>query len=245
MLTNQWREMERVDVEITPWMPQDVKRALDQALAEEHNAAMTEHHEMELQLETMKHEMRQARQRAQQLEETLHAADEERSKIEIKSRSEPSKEFLEKPLHTKAPTIEELRRLGSDIPLDQLIKNYICLMASDKRNIAVAVLSVLVLVLCMGFTGRPTSKPLVLDSVVSRSALSETFSTQSMPTPIMSSLSAQIQQDSILSTNPSSMSQTASMPSADPEVTGSTNNVSDTAAALQIAPSTLPELALA
>jgi hypothetical protein len=158
-----WREMERVDVEITPWMPQDVKRALDQALDDEHKAAVNDHRERELQFEMMKLEAIAAQQRAQQLEDRLRAELSEKVLKTTTIKEKPQVEVKSKPrISEVAPALDEVHVVGNDIPLRHLLRNYIYVMAEDKRNIAVAVLSVLVLLLgiFLGTRGSATVSPI-------------------------------------------------------------------------------------
>jgi hypothetical protein len=188
-----WREMERVDVEITPWMPQEVKRALDQALEDEHKAAMNDHRERELQFEMMKLDAIAAQQRVQELEDRLRAEIEEKETQKktqkmVNAKLKAQVTVKSQPLVSEvSPTVDEIHRLGHDIPLSHLIRNYIYIMAEDKRNIVVAVLSVLVLLLGVFLGTRGQSLSHVPTAVAISSA---TSSTPSIPTMDIASIAS-------------------------------------------------------
>jgi hypothetical protein len=78
-----WTEMERCDVEITPWIPEDVRKALDKRLGEEQEAAQRKHmYATELQRQIDEEAARQA-QMEQEAEIQRRAGE-----IELQSRIE-------------------------------------------------------------------------------------------------------------------------------------------------------------
>jgi hypothetical protein len=168
-----WREMERVDVEISPWMPQEVKRALDQTLEEEHKAAMEEQCERQMQMDMLKMEAVNAQQRAQELEDKLRTTELQKEAIEEKTNALKAKKAINSQTTSPEayPNKEDLQTLGNDIPLSHLLRNYIYIVSQDKRNIAVAVLSVLVLLISIFVGGRTTTETLILQPGISSSCI--------------------------------------------------------------------------
>ncbi|KAI9760461.1 MAG: hypothetical protein M4579_001655 [Chaenotheca gracillima] len=155
--TAAWREMERVDVEVTPWIPEDMKRELE---------ARKEMHEEE--------EEEEARHRTARETTTGHTeetvprlvrtpSEAERLRLrEIYGHSMPPEimENVEQDDDAAAlPSAQVPRTAWSqkrtrhapsqDVPLSTLLQNYLVLLARDRRNIAIALLSLLVLLLSM------------------------------------------------------------------------------------------------
>jgi hypothetical protein len=217
-----YSEMERIDVEIEPWLPEDVKRELDnrrvqedqqeQKLAEDADRLRVEVEEMESKKEDEEKAKLEAIEQAKQMEKKMK--DEEGAKLEAvekAKRMEMEKEDLEKAkleaikkatlmelevqklntallLASQTPASESTQSkhivdtpkestpatvadpaldakpaaqpLSKDIPLSKLLFNYIYLLAQDRRNIALAMLSVLVVFLAMRSSStNPTTIP--------------------------------------------------------------------------------------
>ena len=124
-----WREMERVDVEIVPWMEEDMKR------------------ELELRKEEEKSKLEKVRA---EKEEGVGALDDERLK-EIYG--EDAQNFVDgladdtDAAAAAASKIAPRQRLGrqpEDVPLWDLLRDYIYFAAQDRRNIIILCLSVAV-----------------------------------------------------------------------------------------------------
>ncbi|KAF2491968.1 hypothetical protein BU16DRAFT_541910 [Lophium mytilinum] len=251
-----WREMERVDVEISPWIPEDIRKALEQRQKEEEQEELLERkriqefeelrkaeallEEKELieaeaasiaaeekrKVEALAEEQRQIEARAasiaeetrkvnalaeekRQIEAEKEALAEEKRKLEVASAAEENRkvealaeekrqieaekealaeekrqleaekeaqasafaeqlrieaeartqasilialdtEHPERPRsRSKRPTSSSSRQAIEEIPLSTLLKNYIYLMVSDQRNIAIAFLSAFVIFLSL------------------------------------------------------------------------------------------------
>jgi hypothetical protein len=175
-----WREMERVDVEITTWMSEDVKRALELALEDEEKEreekarhAHEAYEAREAILEKLQSERDAAARKAAEAEENLHKAQEEMTELVAEAvkaaRKQPVPSVAEhSPLRSKRNQSVDNHvgfqhqrsrsRAPEDIPLTQLLQNYVYILAQDKRNIAVAALSFLVLLLSVSILspGHPT-----------------------------------------------------------------------------------------
>ncbi|KAF2158656.1 hypothetical protein M409DRAFT_61443 [Zasmidium cellare ATCC 36951] len=113
-----WSEMERVDVEILPWIGEDLRRQLD-ARMEQEDVDET------LNVESPSDPIREPAQAALPPPPMISAAPQETPEPE-----DP---------HADLPQVYRAK----DVPLSLLLKNYIFLLAKDKRNIAIFGLAVL------------------------------------------------------------------------------------------------------
>jgi hypothetical protein len=159
--------MERVDVEIEPWIQEDIRRALDLKLEQEQDELRKEHEELErmrFDLEVMQRlrttadeERSKAEQRVRDLEQDLEAA---------KTPVPPALPAIAAPL-AEADLVVPKKREPSDtphkwaqseqqeIPLSTLLRNYLILLAQDRRNVALALLSVVVILLSLRLASFP------------------------------------------------------------------------------------------
>lgn len=163
--TAAWREMERVDVEISPWIPEDVKKSLEHVAREEEEVRTREELEkqkLEHQQRTVKlqQELNAATQRAHQLERDMlelhHEIERSRRVAAIQSPQPPASTTTQltwsvAPLElTEAqkrelPEVPSTVRLKDDIPLGRLMMRYLWLVAQDKNNLVITGVSVLFL----------------------------------------------------------------------------------------------------
>ncbi|KAL8872270.1 MAG: hypothetical protein Q9174_002075 [Haloplaca sp. 1 TL-2023] len=148
-----WREMERVDVEIVPWMEDRIKRELTLRTEEERNNAAFPRQET-----------------AAQADEGS-AMDEERMR-EIYGGDIPSVADKQRDQASATPARQPGNQRRVEVPLQDLLKNYLLGAAQDRKNIAIVVLSIFVLYMSFVASG---SRPL-FPSAVSQS-----------PTPSLSS----------------------------------------------------------
>ncbi|MCJ1277088.1 hypothetical protein MMC21_004897 [Puttea exsequens] len=126
-----WREMERVDVEILPWMEEDMKRELELRREEEEKARM------------------QAR------EEGVGGLDDERIREIYGGDAQAyvdglADERMRMPSTPRQVSQKEARMGHEDVPLWDLFRNYVYDKIQDHRNMAIFVLSIVVLFLGMG-----------------------------------------------------------------------------------------------
>ena len=143
-----WREMERVDVEILPWMEEDMKRALELRKEEEESHTLT-------QQEAQQAEISSSRPKSSGPDDArMREIYGEDAQAHIDGLSE------EKTPLSHAPKRRRSRRQQHDIPLLDLLRNYVYLAAQDRRNIAICLLSILVLFLFLGSLRQPAQPPL-------------------------------------------------------------------------------------
>ena len=161
-----WREMERIDVEIVPWIEEEMKRDLDLAReaeeqedvlrrASEEDATQNPHIEQDLGREYMpaSNGLDDARMREIYGDCTPKYPD--------GFGSPPSRA----PSAARSASPHVTQRTSSEMPLSALLVNYLIILARDPRNIAIAVLSLMVLLLAV--LSRPGGKPVnVVPSLV-------------------------------------------------------------------------------
>lgn len=146
-----WREMERVDVEIAPWIEDSVRRELELRREEE--------------MRSREEEMRSVAPE-QHGELPLHdegrGVDPGRGGIDIDRMREVYGEDaqayidgLQEEAKVKRPRERKKRRRGQDVELWGLLRNYVHLMLQDRRNVAILLLSLLVAFLSLG-DGKPS-----------------------------------------------------------------------------------------
>ncbi|KAL8654074.1 MAG: hypothetical protein Q9226_003572 [Calogaya cf. arnoldii] len=145
-----WREMERVDIEIVPWMDEEVKREL--ALRTEEGRQ----HAAMLQEDIVK----QSEPRPNMDDERLREIYGNDIPTFTDSKAEPTPSSQQDP----AP-----HQPQDEIPLQDLLKNYLIAAAQDRKNIAIFVLTLFVLYLSMAWA--PTSAPGVSSRPVMASAI--------------------------------------------------------------------------
>ena len=168
-----WAEMERVDVEIAPWIGEELRRRLDGRREEE---------------EVEKREKRE--EECERLR--VRVACEERNRAEdAKRRGRDEKESdsrqpladndavamirfrAQVPTETREPSVpttsEDLPRIyrRSQVPLSVLLKNYVYLLAQDRRNVAIFFLGIVALFFALKpapVSGKALSSPAREDS---------------------------------------------------------------------------------
>ena len=128
-----WREMERVDVEILPWMEEDMKRELELRREEDERARADQAHA--------------------EREEGIGGLDDARLR-EIYGHDAPQAfvdgledEMPATPQRTPRKVPVEGKE---DVPLWDLLREYIYHAAQDRRNLAIFLLSIVILFLSMG-----------------------------------------------------------------------------------------------
>ncbi|KAL8896517.1 MAG: hypothetical protein Q9192_003051 [Flavoplaca navasiana] len=131
-----WREMERVDIEIIPWMEDEVKRELALRTEEERK------HTALVQEETF----HQSEQRPNMDEERLR---------EIYGNDVPNLPDSEPKQTSRSQPDQAVNQRQDEIPLQDLLKDYLIAASQDRKNIAIFVLTILVLYLSLAW--NPTS----------------------------------------------------------------------------------------
>lgn len=146
-----WREMERVDVEITPWMDDELKRELVLRSEDERNHSALLREEV-------------GRQRGQRLN-----MDEERMR-EIYGNDIPGLEDEQEDITFPGQPTRGVHQQRNEIPLQDLLKKYLLAAARDWKNIAIFFLSIFVLYFSIASMRTPTATPVAHQpSTLSRS----------------------------------------------------------------------------
>ncbi|MCJ1250757.1 hypothetical protein MMC30_007985 [Trapelia coarctata] len=146
-----WREMERVDVEILPWVEDSVRRELDlrreeemRTREEEMKSAAPEHYVDASIHEELGHDLGRG------------GIDVERMREIYGEGAQAYIDGLQEEPTVNRPRERKRRRRGQDVELWLLLKNYVHLMLQDRRNVAILLLSLLVAFLSLGGTGKPS-----------------------------------------------------------------------------------------
>lgn len=162
-----WSEMERIDVEIRPWMSDELQRRLDERREEEDAEKKTqEEDESERIKEIVEEQVRLAveqRQRMEGVERRMRAEERASRAAEALAGdsppqhatpvSRPRSRGKEGPASAcAADSLPEVYK-PKDVPLSVLLKNYIYLLAQDRRNVAIFFLGMVALFLAY----RPSS----------------------------------------------------------------------------------------
>lgn len=182
-----WREMERVDVEIDVWMPEAVRRELEQEIEREeeenHNRIVQEESLLQRAdaaieaLSKANAEVTAARNNAEQArmnaEEQTAQLQEEMDKLTAASQSrmapiaepEPPRKVLE----STEPS-SYVRNSDQDVSLTTLLRKAVVIASRDPRNITITTLSFLVLLLALtlGSPKQAPGGPAVITSTPSR-----------------------------------------------------------------------------
>ncbi|KAI4129231.1 MAG: hypothetical protein LQ338_002343 [Usnochroma carphineum] len=135
-----WREMERVDVEITPWMDEDMKRELAFRGEEEgkHAALLQEE--------------------AVGRGGPAPMMDKERMR-EIYGDDIPAFGAEEEEQRSSPQPTKPICRQQNEIPLQDLLKNFLLTAARDRKNIAIILLSIFVFYLSLTSRPAPPATP--------------------------------------------------------------------------------------
>lgn len=139
-----WKEMERVDVEILPWMDEDMRR--------------------ELEFRRIEDERYKAEQSRLERDEGVGGLDDERLKERYGGDAQAFVDGLaNEPKSRPGVDQHDNRVQQQEVPLWDLLKNYLYLAAQDRRNSAIFLLSVIVLFLAVA-SFVPRSKQIRTDA---------------------------------------------------------------------------------
>lgn len=183
-----WREMERVDVEILPWMEEDMKR--------------------ELELRREEDERARAEQAQGQREEGIGGLDDARLREIYGHDAQAFVDGLGDEMPAAAPTPQRTHtkvpmESKEEAPLWDLLREYMYHATQDRRNLAILFLSIVILFLSMGSSASNRRYTQVQDMVhMSRTAPIAQASTYG--TDLLSKASASVM--SAASSTPSSSS---------------------------------------
>lgn len=185
-----WREMERVDVEVCPFVSEELKRELEIAKEQEEAEEAVRRAEQDLQDgPTGEEEVKpdhgnreeaidEARMREIYGDDAQDYIDGLRS-----SPSPPLSPAYGSTAHQARP------RPQHELPLSILLRNYIILLSRDPRNLAIALLSLLVVLLAMVARSAGTA-PAVYAPMTGASQAYSSVSSSLMSSPSVSTLAA-------------------------------------------------------
>lgn len=159
-----WADMERVDVEIMPWISDDVRQKLDDRRVHE-------------EVEKSKRTGEQESWIREVVEEQVRILFEGRIPMQVSPQDtgyldtrSPSRYVVDESMRIEPPPPKQRNNTSrsivsedlpaiyrpSQIPISLLLKNYIFLLAQDRRNLVALVLSVLILFFAIAFGLRTT-----------------------------------------------------------------------------------------
>ncbi|KAI9877953.1 MAG: hypothetical protein M1830_002360 [Pleopsidium flavum] len=138
-----WREMERVDVEIQPWMDEQMRRELEMRQVEEDRVREEERGRMKA--EEADDDDYASREKADEEHESGFLDEQTRREI-YGDGPQAYVDGLYDNTHAKKSQFDSRchTRRGHDVPLFTLVRNYLILLAQDKRNLAIVLLAILV-----------------------------------------------------------------------------------------------------
>ncbi|KAJ5423039.1 hypothetical protein N7445_011147 [Penicillium cf. griseofulvum] len=149
-----WRDMEKVDVEVGLWLPSDVRRGLERRLAEEQMAvveqAQSQMPQMQMQMPPLVNGGHQS------LPEILQSPRQSHARMISDVGSFQSDDMTFRQVSPEAEArLDHASELGQEkkeheVALSTLLVSYIRVLAADRRNIALLLLSVLVAFLAIG-----------------------------------------------------------------------------------------------
>ena len=137
-----WREMERVDVEILPWMEEDMKRELEMRREEEEEKVQSEQQQVPMEREEGVAGLDDDRLREIYGDGAMGGGGDQQAFVDGFGETTP----LPTP---KKPSRRRHRRRNEETPLSDLLVEYIHHAVEDRRNIAIFILSVIVLSLSL------------------------------------------------------------------------------------------------
>ncbi|CAG8153847.1 unnamed protein product [Penicillium olsonii] len=152
-----WRDMEKVDVEVGLWLPSDVRRGLERRLAEEQMALVERDQAQSPTMQMMPISSLVDREN-QILPEILQSPRRNHARMvsdvgSFQSRSlMPSRESISSaPLEPDHHAQSQRSERNHEVALSTLCANYIRVLAADRRNMALVLLSMLVAFLAFGY----------------------------------------------------------------------------------------------
>lgn len=150
-----WSEMERVDVEILPWISEDLRRQLDARVEEEEEGDRTLDVELPQRL----------------LEAPVSASDPAPMSAAPAIFDAPEEKYEPRDSNGELPQIYRAK----DVPLSLLLRNYLYLLAKDRRNIVIFGLAALAMWLSLRAALAPTPVEISPLPPVCESAKPEVF----------------------------------------------------------------------
>lgn len=185
-----WREMERVDVEILPWMEEDMKRELELRREEEEEKLRSEQQQVPMEREEGVAGLDDDRLREIYGDGAMGGGADQQAFVDGFGETTP----LPTP---KKPSRRRHRKRNEETPLSDLLVEYINHAVEDRRNIAIFILSIIVLFLSLrspppprlalqtaNQDGFPTSTP-TIPAVQGAGSSKSSFLPESLVPPIV------------------------------------------------------------
>ena len=176
-----WKEMERVDVEIEPWIPDDLRREMEirreeeeetrEALRREKGEERSNQYsavedEKEVGDEKEAEEQRMREIYGVNAEDYIRrgVTEEDEDDLLDRTANDPHSKLTSSPLRSSS-TRRRRQRQETDvvIPLSTLLKNYILQLASDKKNITIGILGLLAT--CLLLSRGSSTSPAKVDAL--------------------------------------------------------------------------------
>ena len=155
-----WRDMEKVDVEVGLWLPSDVRRGLERRFAEEQMAVVERDQVQSPQMQMM-HMSSLVDGDNQVLPEILQSPRHGHARMisdvgSLRSDGMPARHSFSEPRIERDHHIPDIgQKRDNEVALSTLCANYIRVLAADRRNMALVLLSVLVAFLAIGSRQQP------------------------------------------------------------------------------------------
>ncbi|CRG89368.1 hypothetical protein PISL3812_06404 [Talaromyces islandicus] len=142
--TAAWKEIERIDVQVSLWLPYDVKVEIESRIQEEQTALVAENELKAAQLASIEKHLPQ-----EEIDGLAYAPQRERDIPE----SRPTPYDISADRQFEPPSPNAYRKPNQEIDLHTLLINYIRIVASDPRNI-ITVASILVASLALLYSSQ-------------------------------------------------------------------------------------------
>lgn len=167
--TAAWREMEKVDVEVRVWLPEEVRRDLENRIIED-DALQMEEELRESEQDRRRREIYGSSVNESQIHFDADIGRNEYKPTRSTTRLDASFGEADIPQHAReeftAPSPPEQETAGPsryaqkkpapEVDLQTLLFNYFRILARDSRNVIIGFLGVLVLFLAVSMNGKPT-----------------------------------------------------------------------------------------
>ena len=156
-----WQDMEKVDVEVGLWLPSDVRRGLERRLAEEQMALVERDQTQSPRMQSPQMRMLPISSLVdsenQVLPEILQSPRQSHARMvsdvgSFRSSVMPSRQSISGPPPERDHHFERApQKAETEVALSTLCANYIRVLAADRRNLALVILSMLVAFLAVGY----------------------------------------------------------------------------------------------
>lgn len=183
-----WTDMERIDVEIRPWLSEDLQRRLEERRLEEEIEAKIRAEDEGQRIKAIVEEQVRAaveqREQAERSARRVYAQEAAARNFEQQAEASPVRQTAPvnrprsrgKEVATSCNINDSLPEVyrAKDVPLSLLLKNYVYLLAQDRRNVAIFFLAVVALFLSLRLDVKvPTGRLTALDNTYYQHVLPE------------------------------------------------------------------------